>query len=118
MEHHHSIPNLLPLLPIIFVMFVYLKIRISKFKALVILVLLSFSFVHLNPQKLVFTNYHQTSNHSSSQHPCCVPHFFQPVLAFEIEVPSYSNAKTTNTSLSINTFFIQKNVNSRSPPFS
>jgi hypothetical protein len=119
MEHDHTIHFVFILIPLFLAAIFLLKNFFTKpsgFQIFSIFIILTFSAVHLHPGTILFQHYHQTTDHESADHPCCMPQLSEPVLQFAVS-SLFLFIEELEGALYISTpALLALEANSRSPP--
>lgn len=84
---------------------------------MVIIVLILFSSVHINPFKLSFVYHHELSGSVTHNHPCCMPQLGDVAQVFEVAEIGISVHNTNDFYfISVRPEFIPV-LNNKSPPY-
>jgi hypothetical protein len=91
--------------------------KFSKYKAIVVVVLLFFTFIHLAPAKISLAFHHQSESQDGFDHPCCMTQVTVLSPSLEIE-PINLEFDFFHEVSQIYVPLYAKDINNKSPPLS
>lgn len=91
--------------------------KFSRYKAMVVVVLLVFTFIHLAPAKTSLAFHHQSQSSDGFDHPCCITQVTVLSPSVEIE-PAHPEFSFFNEISQREVPLPTKDINNKSPPLS